>query len=97
MAQSKFGSAGHWTRKREMMNLSTHTHKRPAIFAFKTPVDVLLFIPRIAVSVFKQLLIWQERATERHHLATLNEQSLKDIGLTAHDVGRELSKPFWRA
>lgn len=36
------------------------------------------------------------RARSRNEMRHLNEHSLKDIGLTAVDVEREASKPFWR-
>ena len=42
------------------------------------------------------LLIWQERATQRHMLATLDDASLRDIGLSRADAAREAAKPFWR-
>ncbi|HWK46073.1 MAG TPA: DUF1127 domain-containing protein [Stellaceae bacterium] len=37
-----------------------------------------------------------ERAAQRHHLANLDEHSLRDLGLTRSDVVREVDKPFWR-
>ena len=46
--------------------------------------------------VFGRLIVWQERANQRHALATLDDRQLKDIGLSRADVVREISKPFWR-
>lgn len=43
------------------------------------------------------LITWQERATQRHALATLDDRILKDVGLGRADVAIEVSKPFWRA
>ncbi len=43
------------------------------------------------------LLVWQERASERHRLAELEAHQLEDMGLTRADVTAECSKPFWRA
>jgi len=45
---------------------------------------------------FETLLAWQDRAGMRHHLRSLNDHQLKDIGLTRADVEREACKPFWR-
>lgn len=42
------------------------------------------------------LLEWQDRARERHILATLSDRMLDDIGVTRGDVLRETGKPFWR-
>lgn len=36
------------------------------------------------------------RSRQRRALAELDEHLLRDIGLTAYDVTREESKPFWR-
>jgi len=43
------------------------------------------------------LLIWQERATQRHALAALEARMLHDMGLSRADARREAAKPFWRA
>ena len=42
------------------------------------------------------LLIWHERARQRHQLLSLNDHMLRDLGLTRADVMAESSKPFWR-
>jgi uncharacterized protein YjiS (DUF1127 family) len=42
------------------------------------------------------LLIWRERARQRHQLQLLNDHMLRDIGLTRADVFAEASKPFWK-
>ncbi len=54
-----------------------------------------LFIRAIA-RAFETLLIWQERASQRHALAQLDARMLKDVGLNRVDVELETSKPFWR-
>jgi uncharacterized protein YjiS (DUF1127 family) len=46
------------------------------------------------VALFRE---WRIRARGRADLATLDDRQLRDIGLTRCDVGREISKPFWRA
>ena len=42
------------------------------------------------------LLTWQERASQRDALSTLDDRMLKDIGLSRADVFLEARKPFWR-
>jgi uncharacterized protein YjiS (DUF1127 family) len=49
--------------------------------------------PRV---LFDMLLLWQQRAVERHHLSGLSDHHLKDIGFSRADVEFEASKPFWR-
>jgi uncharacterized protein YjiS (DUF1127 family) len=39
---------------------------------------------------------WRIRARSRDDLAQLNDQDLKDIGLSRADAYRESSKPFWQ-
>ncbi len=43
------------------------------------------------------LLLWAERAGQRHRLAELNDHMLRDIGLTRADVMAETTKPFWQS
>ena len=57
------------------------------------------FLAALAQSVSRgidQLLDWQDRATQRRHLASLEGHILKDLGLSRADVARETDKPFWR-
>ena len=51
----------------------------------------------LAVRAVGNLLTWQERATQRHALATLETRILRDMGLSRADAQREAAKPFWRA
>ena len=44
-----------------------------------------------------RLLVWVERAGQRHRLAELNDHMLRDIGLSRADVLAEATKPFWRS
>jgi uncharacterized protein YjiS (DUF1127 family) len=39
----------------------------------------------------------RERSRQRRALARLSDGLLRDIGLTRHDVAREVTKPFWCA
>ena len=40
---------------------------------------------------------WWRRMQDRRTLATMSEQSLRDIGITRYDAEFEARKPFWRA
>jgi uncharacterized protein YjiS (DUF1127 family) len=42
-------------------------------------------------------LTWLGRARQRRALSELNDQMLRDIGLTRADAWAESEKPFWRA
>ena len=44
-----------------------------------------------------RLVVWQDRASQRAHLAALEDSFLKDMGLSHTDVTAEAAKPFWRA
>jgi uncharacterized protein YjiS (DUF1127 family) len=41
------------------------------------------------------LMVWHERARQRHQLRSLSDQMLRDIGLGRADVEAEAAKPFW--
>jgi uncharacterized protein YjiS (DUF1127 family) len=51
----------------------------------------------VSRDLFDLLMLWQERAVQRHALARLDEALLKDIGLSRAEAERETGKPFWRA
>ena len=40
---------------------------------------------------------WWRRMQDRRTLATMSEQSLRDIGISGYDAEFEARKPFWRA
>lgn len=52
--------------------------------------------PGLLVRLFDRLLAWQDRARERAALASLDERTLKDIGLTRADAEREAARTSWR-
>ena len=54
-------------------------------------------IAAILDRVFEAPFVWAERASERRHLAELDDHMLKDIGLNRADLDQVTSKPFWRA
>lgn len=41
------------------------------------------------------LLEWYERSRQRRQLLSLDDQLLKDIGISRADAEVEASKPFW--
>ncbi len=47
--------------------------------------------------IFDRLLLWQERASQRQALASLDDRLLKDLGITRGEAAQEARKPFWRA
>jgi uncharacterized protein YjiS (DUF1127 family) len=51
---------------------------------------------RLQAHLWQTLLVWQERATDRHRLALMGEHERKDIGITRLDAEGEINKPFWR-
>jgi uncharacterized protein YjiS (DUF1127 family) len=53
---------------------------------------------RVALTrIAETVLLWQERAFQRHALESLDERALRDMGMSRADVAREAGKPFWRA
>ncbi|RKQ73542.1 DUF1127 domain-containing protein [Oceanibaculum indicum] len=83
---------------------ATHT-ACPLSSAAAPQITGAVFQPRFGVPTVKALLVgivdllvaWQERATQRHHLAGLDERGLKDVALSRADIAPEIAKPFWRA
>ena len=51
---------------------------------------------RFPLSALEVLLVWQERANQRHRLGQMDDRLLKDMGLSRADVEREAAIPFWR-
>lgn len=60
-----------------------------------TPVRALAKVRRFAVKCMQIIVVWQDRAEQRHALAELNERMLKDIGVSNVDAYKEARKPFW--
>jgi uncharacterized protein YjiS (DUF1127 family) len=59
------------------------------------PLRALAKVGRFSVKCLKLIVIWQERAEQRHALETLDERMLKDIGVSNVDAYKEARKPFW--
>ena len=54
-------------------------------------------LPGRALSAgLERLLLWQERASQRHHLSMIDDDALRDVGLRRVDLASEIRKPFWR-
>ncbi|MEH6526221.1 MAG: hypothetical protein V7723_09120 [Sneathiella sp.] len=47
-------------------------------------------------SVVETVVKWQERASMRHQLASLDKKYLVDMGVSSQNALDEISKPFWR-
>ena len=47
-------------------------------------------------TLWETLVVWQGRANQRGHLASLEDHVLMDMGMSRADATRESSKPFWR-
>ena len=53
-------------------------------------------VEAFAVKVKQTAITWIRRSTERRQLAMMSQYMLEDIGLTRHDVDREIAKYFWQ-
>jgi uncharacterized protein YjiS (DUF1127 family) len=49
----------------------------------------------MAVRIAERLHKWGARARSRRALASMDARMRRDIGLTDHEVWREVNKPFW--
>ena len=47
-------------------------------------------------AAFMLLARWIERSRQRRALAGLDDQMLRDIGITRVEAAREAEKPFWK-
>jgi uncharacterized protein YjiS (DUF1127 family) len=60
-------------------------------------LDFTSLVSKLAVRGVDVVLHWQERARQRHMLATMDAHLLRDIGLDRNAARDEAEKPFWRA
>ena len=74
-------------------------HQAPLVARLVPKADPLPFrLARGAMAAtLQQLLLWQERASQRHRLSMIDGQALRDVGLTRADLAPEIRKPFWRS
>jgi uncharacterized protein YjiS (DUF1127 family) len=63
-------------------------------FAPSTPFQSA--IVAAVTPVVDLLATWRQRAVDRGQLQELDDQLLRDIGLSRGDVEIEIIKPFWR-
>ena len=40
--------------------------------------------------------IWNKRLHHRHQMRNLSEDTLRDIGISRHDMDARANKPFWK-
>ncbi|MBU0725355.1 MAG: DUF1127 domain-containing protein [Alphaproteobacteria bacterium] len=78
--------------------LSPCTEPAPAgsLLTARLPRFGRLAFDGAVVGLLDLLLLWQERAAQRHHLASLDDYRLHDVGLSRSDIQSEIRKPFWR-
>jgi len=79
-----------------MKNTHCYELDRPLSFAQEAPTSFWRGVLSAPAKVIDTILLWQERADQRVHLASLDDYALRDIGLSRADVERETSLPFWR-
>ncbi|MHC6224656.1 DUF1127 domain-containing protein [Pseudomonas sp. X10] len=48
-----------------------------------------------ALAMVRRLARWQQLYRQRQELASLSEETLRDLGLTRADVLQEVERPFW--
>ena len=48
-------------------------------------------------TILDTLALWQHRANQRHHLKSIEDRYLTDMGITRADADAEARKPFWKA
>ena len=63
----------------------------------ESPSGLLARAALLPGRVLDLLYTWQLRASQRSHLASLDERLLRDMGLSRADVDGEVHKPFWQA
>jgi uncharacterized protein YjiS (DUF1127 family) len=74
--------------------------RRELTFTISIPVltagDLTALVRRIPGRLWAGVLAYQERASSRAVLRTMDERMLKDMGISYEDALREAYKPFWR-
>ena len=77
--------------ERQRGTVEDHRRMAESIFA-----GVVTMPTKLVSATITTLLVWQERARQRHHLAEMDDRLLKDIGFDRADHAREIRKPFWQ-
>lgn len=63
----------------------------------RIPVATAVMIRRELGFWLKTLCVWQNRASQRRHLGSLDGRLLRDMGMTRAEADLEAAKPFWNA
>jgi len=74
--------------------------RRELTFTVSIPVPsaegVTAWVRRIPGRVWHGLHVYQERASSRAMLRTMDDRMRRDMGISYEDALREAYKPFWR-
>jgi uncharacterized protein YjiS (DUF1127 family) len=74
--------------------------RREVTFTLSIPVpetgDLKTLVRGLPGRVWRALLVYQERASSRAVMRTMDERMRKDMGIRYEDALREAYKPFWR-
>ena len=62
----------------------------------RQPAGLLARVGGAVTAAADYLYLWQERASQRTQLASLDGRILKDMGISRADAAHEAAKPFWR-
>lgn len=79
-----------------MRNAQFFELDQPLALVQEAPLGFWHSVLRSPARAFDTVLLWQERASQRVQLASLDDRALRDMGLSRADVQREVSLPFWR-
>ncbi len=78
---------------------SNPVHSTSAMMLQKRPVALFKSTSvsdHIWKNIISTLRIWAQRTRQRRQLMELDDQHLKDIGVSRVDALQEYHKPFWR-
>ena len=79
-----------------MTYVRCHEMTQSSVRASELAQDFIGRLLRLPAALFETLLIWQERANQRQHLASLDDRLLSDVGISRAAADAEVRKPFWR-
>ncbi len=79
-----------------MTQVQCNALQRPGVGVPRTNAGFVTRLSSRPLEILETLLIWQERSRQRHHLASLDDRLLRDMGLSRADAESEAAIPFWR-
>ena len=79
-----------------MTYVRCHEQIPSSVRASELAQDLFSSFQRLPAALFGTLLVWQERAAQRQHLASLDDRLLSDVGISRAEADVEIRKPFWR-